>query len=59
MHYLKADVLACSKVRTKETILTADDLPRVLWAGCVRQVGPDMTFTGFLRGELLTCVRMG
>ncbi|KAI0727358.1 hypothetical protein C8Q72DRAFT_840527 [Fomitopsis betulina] len=41
------------EVQTGKIILMSDDLPRFLWAGCVRQVGRGQTFTGFLRGELL------
>lgn len=46
----------CREVQTGKIILMSDDLPRFLWAGCVRQVGRGQTFTGFLRGELLIAV---
>ncbi|KAI0733109.1 hypothetical protein C8Q72DRAFT_895125 [Fomitopsis betulina] len=40
-------------IRSGKLVLTTDDLPCFLWAGCVRQRGQGTTFVGFLRGELL------
>ena len=45
-----------SDVRSGKTILTHGDLPRFLWAGCVRHPGPETMFVGFLRGEFLIAV---
>ncbi|KAI0729749.1 hypothetical protein C8Q72DRAFT_912694, partial [Fomitopsis betulina] len=42
-----------SNVRSGKLVLTTDDLPCFLWAGCVRQQGQGTTFMGFLRGKLL------
>ncbi|KAI0732444.1 hypothetical protein C8Q72DRAFT_882501 [Fomitopsis betulina] len=47
------DDVDMSNVQSGKLVLTTDDLPCFLWAGCVWQRGQGTTFVGFLRGELL------